>query len=156
MRKYLFLCLVAIFLGLIVYQMFDFDIIRQREYILVNVKGEVEDPRQIELPANSYLIDLLDMVTLKETADILYMQQNIPLKHLDIITIPKIEIIQRISINNASLNDLKKLPGIGEALANRIINYRLESGLFQKLTDIMKVKGIKQKLFDKIKDFICL
>ena len=61
-----------------------------------------------------------------------------------------------ISINQSTLEELDELNGIGPAIAQRIIDYRLEFGFFQRLEDLMKVKGIKEKLFEKVKDVICL
>ncbi len=63
---------------------------------------------------------------------------------------------QLISINNGSLDDLQKIPGIGESKAKSIINYREEKGLFNSLEDIMNVSGIGASLFEKIKDYITL
>ena len=59
-----------------------------------------------------------------------------------------------ININTASLNELTTLPGIGEGIAGKIIKYRDENGSFKCIEDIMKVSGIKDKLFSKIKDHI--
>jgi len=56
----------------------------------------------------------------------------------------------KISINSADIKELEQLPGIGPSLARRIIEYREEHGLFQKLEDLKKVKGIGDKLFEKI------
>ncbi len=61
-----------------------------------------------------------------------------------------------ISINQASLEELMFLPGIGESLAQRIIDYRKKFGFFQRLEDIMRIKGIKLILFNKIKAYISL
>jgi competence protein ComEA len=46
------------------------------------------------------------------------------------------------------------LPGIGVTYAQRIIDYRNQNGGFGKIEDIMNVKGIGQKTFDKFKDKI--
>ncbi len=46
------------------------------------------------------------------------------------------------------------LPGIGDGIAGKIIKYRDENGSFKSIEDIMKVSGIKDKLFSKIKDHI--
>ena len=60
----------------------------------------------------------------------------------------------RLNINTAGKEELCKLNGIGEKRANDIIEYRNENGDFNTIEDIMKVKGIKQGIFSKIKDYI--
>lgn len=60
----------------------------------------------------------------------------------------------KININTALVADLTVLPGIGEVMAERIIEYREQNGNFKKPEDIMKVKGIGEKKFEKIKDFV--
>ena len=59
-----------------------------------------------------------------------------------------------MNINTASREQLTTLPGIGESRAEDIIRYREEYGGFQKIEDIMKVSGIKEAAFQKIKDRI--
>lgn len=61
---------------------------------------------------------------------------------------------EKIDINTASKEALMELPGVGESLAVRIIDYRNRSGSFSSVEDIRKVKGIKEGLFNKIKDSI--
>jgi len=46
------------------------------------------------------------------------------------------------------------LPGIGEALAQRIADYRSENGPFRRIEDLLKVEGIGPATFEKIKDYI--
>ena len=58
------------------------------------------------------------------------------------------------NINLASKIELQELPGIGAAYAERILAYRRTNGNFRRIEDIMKVKGIGEKLFAKIKDRI--
>ena len=60
----------------------------------------------------------------------------------------------RININQASLEELMQLPGIGEAKAKMILDYRTQNGSFQKAEDIMKISGIKEGVYNKIKDSI--
>ncbi len=60
----------------------------------------------------------------------------------------------KVNINTADKEMLMTLKGIGEARAEDIIRYREESGPFQTIEDIMKVSGIKEAAFDKIKDDI--
>lgn len=62
----------------------------------------------------------------------------------------------KISINNASVDELKKLPGIGDKKAKDIVNYREKNGLFKKIEDIMKVNGIGESAFAQIKESITL
>lgn len=60
----------------------------------------------------------------------------------------------KININTATKEELKNLPRIGDAYAQRIIEYRENKGPFKDLKDIMKVSGIGEKIFENIKDKI--
>lgn len=62
----------------------------------------------------------------------------------------------KISLNNASLEELMTLTGVGESKAIAIIKYREENNGFKKIEDIMNVSGIGEKAFEKIKDSIKL
>lgn len=57
----------------------------------------------------------------------------------------------KININQASESELQKLPGIGKAKAESIIQYRKENGSFSQIEDIMKIAGIKKGIYNKIK-----
>ncbi len=59
-----------------------------------------------------------------------------------------------ININTADSEELQSIPGIGPSKAQLIIDYRTQSGYFSKPEDIMLIKGIKEGLFNKIKDRI--
>ena len=59
-----------------------------------------------------------------------------------------------VNINTADKEALKTLPGIGDGIAGRIIEYRDKNGKFKSIEDIMNVTGIKSKLFSKFKDRI--
>ncbi len=61
----------------------------------------------------------------------------------------------KISINNASKEELMSLPGIGEKTAIKIIEYRQTSS-FKSIEDLKKVKGIGDKKYEKIKDLIVI
>ena len=61
-----------------------------------------------------------------------------------------------ISLNDATVADLIKLPGIGEAKANDIIAYRNEHGPFENIEDLKNVSGIGENLFAKIKDYLTI
>lgn len=59
-----------------------------------------------------------------------------------------------ININKASQKDLEKLPGIGEKIASWLIEYRSQHGDFRTLDDLKKVKGIGDKKAERIKGYI--
>jgi competence protein ComEA len=60
----------------------------------------------------------------------------------------------KININTADAAQLMQIPGIGESRAEAILSYRRENGSFSSVEDIMKVSGIKNALFEKMKDYI--
>ena len=59
-----------------------------------------------------------------------------------------------VNLNTATKEELMTLKGIGESKAEDIIRYREKSGGFKKIEDIMKISGIKENGFQKIKDSI--
>ena len=64
-----------------------------------------------------------------------------------------ISLFAKIDLNTATVKDLESIKGIGHKKALAIIEYRKEHN-FTKTEDIMKVKGIGKKLFEKIKSEI--
>jgi len=61
---------------------------------------------------------------------------------------------QKININKATVKELQTLPGIESVIAQRIVDYRHEYGPFKKIEDLMQVKGIGKKRFERIRDLI--
>jgi competence protein ComEA len=61
---------------------------------------------------------------------------------------------KKININTASSVELQKLPRIGPKIAQRIIDFRNQNGNFKSIEEIMKVRGIGEKVFKQIKDMI--
>ena len=59
---------------------------------------------------------------------------------------------QRIDINRADAWLLAALPGIGQTLAGRIVDYRQKNGPFHSTSELMKIAGIGDDTFDKVKD----
>lgn len=64
--------------------------------------------------------------------------------------------VSLIDINKASVTALEALPGVGPAIAGRIVAYRKKHGLFQTIKDLREVKGIGKKRLEKIRPFIKL
>jgi competence protein ComEA len=62
--------------------------------------------------------------------------------------------LQKVNINTATLEELVSLDGIGEKVAQKVLDFRKANGPFQKPEDLMMVKGIGEKMFDKNKDRI--
>lgn len=90
-----------------------------------------------------------------DLCDLSQLNPQTILKDGDIIVFSEVAGLS-ISINQASLEELLVLPGIGETYAQRIIDYRNTYGYFQTIEDLMKVKGIKTHLFNKIKAYLKL
>lgn len=59
-----------------------------------------------------------------------------------------------VNLNTATAADLAKLPGIGPAVAARIVEYRQKNGSFKKIEELMNVKGIGEKTFLKLKPLV--
>ncbi|MGI6405358.1 MAG: ComEA family DNA-binding protein [Syntrophaceticus sp.] len=62
----------------------------------------------------------------------------------------------KININTASVAELDTLPGIGPAIAQRIIDYRTTHGPFRSSEDLLKVSGIGEKRYEQLKDLIAI
>lgn len=60
----------------------------------------------------------------------------------------------KININSAAKEELMTLPGIGEAKADSILDYRTTHGDFQSIEEVMNIVGIKEAVFNKMKDMI--
>ena len=63
---------------------------------------------------------------------------------------------EKVNINTAGVDELVALPGIGKAYAERIVEYRQKNGPFKRVEDILNVRGIGEKTFERIKDRLTL
>ena len=66
----------------------------------------------------------------------------------------KPEPASRVNLNTATVEQLTALPGIGPALAGRIVEYRQKSGSFHSTREVMNVKGIGEKNFAKLEAWL--
>ncbi len=62
--------------------------------------------------------------------------------------------VGHVDINRGSAEELRRLPGIGPVLAERVIQYRREHGKFASIRDIQNVKGIGVKRFAQLEPYI--
>lgn len=133
------------------------------EYIFVYVCGAVNREGVYELPSGSRVYQAIEVAGgFREDADMKAVNQAEVLEDEERIYVPVIgEEVQveseesgKININKASKEELMTLPGVGESRAESIIKYREDTGSFQNIEDIMQVSGIKEGLFEKIKDLI--
>ena len=62
----------------------------------------------------------------------------------------------QLSLNSVSALELCDLPGIGPVLAERIITYREQKGAFKSLDELKRVKGIGDKLYSRIRPYVKL
>lgn len=142
--------------------------------IVVEIKGEIKKPDVYIMDEGSIVKDLIvESGGLTENADLSNINQARLLLNHDCIVIkaksndtalqnsmPSSSSLQLqqsnsiININTASKEELDKLPGIGEATAAKIIEYREKNGGFKDITELKKIDRVGEKLFDKIKDQI--
>ncbi len=61
---------------------------------------------------------------------------------------------RKVNLNTASKQELMTLPGIGEAMAERIMMYREERGTIRSVAELKKIKGIGEKKFEKLKPLV--
>ncbi len=131
--------------------------------IYVFVCGAVKNPGVYALSEGDRVVEAINAAGgfLEDAAKDAWNQAEILQDEMKIY-IPTMEELQnqseagtgKININTASKEDLMGLPGVGEAKAKQIISYRESHGLFKHIEDIMSISGIKEGLFEKIKEYI--
>lgn len=132
-------------------------------HIFVDIDGAVNNPGLYELHNGDRVNDAILMAGgLKENAYTKTLNKARKLvdgEKIYILEEGEIESLNSnsdlININNASINDLMSLPGIGEVYAKRIIDYR-NKNLFASIDEIKNIEGIGDKTFEKIKDLITI
>lgn len=135
--------------------------------ICVHVCGAVMEPGVYALSADARVGDAIEAAGgFSPGADRNWLNLAEPLSDGVQIRVPTLEegealaaseaaaLSALVNINTAGVEELMTLPGIGEARARAIIAYREANGDFEEITDIMRVSGIKDGAFKKIKDKI--
>lgn len=136
--------------------------------VMVDIKGEVKDPGVYELKSTQRIVDAIQVAGgFLSEAD--QKQVNLAQKLTDemVIYIPKVgeEGVSslpplnegndgKINLNQATIEQLETLPGIGPSKAEDILSYREEVGSFKAIEDLKEVSGIGEKTFEKLKDLI--
>jgi len=113
----------------------------------IYIGGAVANPGIYPLKEGDTLQALVSDAAVEPDADLSQMQLYIP--HEGDNQSP-----QRIDINRAEPWLLEALPGIGEVLAQRIVDYRSENSLFRRVEDLLQVSGIGEATFENIKNYI--
>jgi competence ComEA-like helix-hairpin-helix protein len=62
----------------------------------------------------------------------------------------------KVNVNVADKETMKEIPGIGDTMAQRIIEYRAVNGPFDDIETLRRVKGLAGSRFDRIKDIVCV
>ncbi len=143
--------------------------------IVVHIEGEIANPGVYELDKDSRVFDAVEAAggllrdadkkgvnLAKKIVDEEYIyipnknEENIEPRYRDNLLTPTnaIENMNLININKANIIELKSLPGIGDVLAGRIIEYRNEKGSFKSIEELKNVSGIGDKRFNDIKNKI--
>jgi len=131
---------------------------RHTEYIEVSVNGAVEKPGKYTVEKGSTVGELA-YIAGGVTKDALTKTVDFEAELTDgmRVMIPgegKNDETFKININTADEKALCLIPGIGETIAGRIVEYRMENGAFKIPADIMNVKGIGEKTFEKFREYI--
>lgn len=130
--------------------------------IYVDVCGEVNRPGVYRLSEQSRVCDAISAAGgFTDEAATASINQARLLSDGEQLVVPSSETAEQtelsdglVNINTADVSELCTLPGIGEVKAADIVAYRQEHGSFQSIEELMQVPGIKEGLFQTLKDKI--
>ena len=125
---------------------------------VINLSKKISDEMVIIIYSNDQVMDFKNTKKEEETLiDKCHQKDDISLKNdacIEKDTTTTDNLNKQISINTATKEELMTLPGIGEAKAQEIIDYRNTNGNFTTIEDIKNISGIGDSIFAKIKDYI--
>ncbi len=126
--------------------------------ITVKLTGEVNSSKTLNVERGITLGEVIELCGgLKISADTRSINTSYVIEASKDIYIPNLNIgVTKIDINEATVDELTKLPKIGQVYAQRIIDYREQIGEYMCLEELMNVSGIGNAIFDAIKDYIIL
>ncbi len=133
--------------------------------IFVDVRGAVAVPGVYELLAGARVFEAIELAGgLCSEADERAVNQAarlsdgeqlyIPVKGEEAAVVSESEGDGLVNINTATVSELTTLPGIGESRAKDVIAYREEHGGFSSIEEVKEISGIKDAVFEKIRDKI--
>ena len=132
--------------------------------VFVHVVGEVANPGLYALAVGSRVEDAIELAggmtnsAFEQSVNLARMvsdgEQIVVLNRSQVSTAEKNSSF--VSLNNATLEQLESLPGVGPSLAQRIIDYRNQIGSFSDLLQLREVSGIGEKLYAKISQHLTL
>ena len=111
----------------------------------VNLAYVLEDGIRIKIPS-VLETESLDNEVIMDSSGENIIEESEPISSVN----------KTININKATETEFQSLPGIGAALATKIVEYREQNGKFSKIEDIKNVSGIGDSKYDKIKDLISI
>lgn len=122
--------------------------IETKQQITIYVEGEYTEKLSF-----SYKPQIKDVLNKLKVENNYQFEETTQLANESILYLPYGEHL--ISLNQASLEELMTLKGIGEKTAQKIIDYRQETP-FKTIEDITNVGGIGEKMYLKVRGFLCL
>ena len=132
--------------------------------MMVHITGAVKQPGVVSLNQGARLIEAIELVGgVTEAADLDSLNLARKLQDEEKIHIPAIgEVSQssltgentKVNINTASLEELKSLPGVGDVIAQGIIDYREKNGGFKQLEELKNVTRIGDKIYEGLSESI--
>lgn len=148
MKIYIFKLLLLLLCPFLIFRVnYDVSFINEDRFIVFYVDG-IKYHKKLK----TTLLDVFDEKSLENKG--YEISKNMPISNNQ--KLYSFDLNNKISINEASIDELIKLPGIGTRTATLIIEYRNKNNGFKYLEEIKNVKGIKDKKYEKIKEYISL